>query len=176
LLQLRNIFAIFLVSGFWHGANWTFIFWGFIHALTYIPLVFIGSNRTNLNTIAEDKLFPSFIELLQVLRTVSIVTIAWVFFRANNITEGFSYLGNIIQNWYWDHSFLTKVNIEKFNFLIICILIIAMYLSEWINRKATFGLENLPKNRILRNVIYLSLCLLVLQFFYGKNEFIYFQF
>ena len=45
-LKVRNVFAIFLISGFWHGANWTFIFWGFLNALYFIPLILSKKKKT----------------------------------------------------------------------------------------------------------------------------------
>jgi len=95
ILQLRNIFAIFLVSGFWHGANWTFIFWGGIHAMCYIPQVFSKTNRRFLDWVAKGRYLPNLYELYRILLTFFIVTLAWVFFRAPSINDAFSYLINI---------------------------------------------------------------------------------
>ena len=57
-MKVRNTFAIFLVSGFWHGANWTFIIWGALNAIYFLPLLFTNNNRKNLGVVAEGKLFP----------------------------------------------------------------------------------------------------------------------
>ncbi len=79
---IRNVFVIFLVSGFWHGANWTFIVWGGIHALLFIPLFLRGTNRKNTSdVVAEGRWLPSPRELLQMGWTFTAVTIAWVFFQ-----------------------------------------------------------------------------------------------
>ena len=92
---IRNVFIIFLVSGFWHGANWTFIAWGGIHALLFIPLFLRGTNRKNTTSIvAEGKMAPSPRELLQMGWTFTAVTIAWVFFRADNIELAGHYMAN----------------------------------------------------------------------------------
>ncbi|WP_368662363.1 MBOAT family O-acyltransferase [Zobellia laminariae] len=70
LKSLRNIAAIFLVSGLWHGANWTFVFWGGIHALLYIPVFLMGRNRVYAdNVLAERTWLPSITEIFQVLLT-----------------------------------------------------------------------------------------------------------
>ena len=90
---IRNVFVIFIVSGFWHGANWTFIVWGGIHALLFIPLFLRGTNRKNTTSIvAEGRWLPSPRELLQMGWTFTAVTIAWVFFRADNIGLASQYL------------------------------------------------------------------------------------
>ncbi len=92
-LSLRNIFVIFLVSGFWHGANFTFIVWGAIHAALFIPIYLLGQNRKHTGTIvAQNKWLPSFKEFLQMLSTFLVVLLAWVFFRSENLTQAFEYL------------------------------------------------------------------------------------
>ena len=97
---IRNVFIIFLVSGFWHGANWTFIVWGGIHALLFIPLFLRGTNRKNTTSIvAEGQWLPSPRELLQMGWTFTAVTIAWVFFRADGIADATSYLAHPFTNF-----------------------------------------------------------------------------
>jgi D-alanyl-lipoteichoic acid acyltransferase DltB (MBOAT superfamily) len=79
---IRNIFIVFLVSGFWHGANWKFIAWVGIHAALFIPVFLIDKNRVNLKEVGENSHFPSLNELFQILTTFSLVCLAWVFFRS----------------------------------------------------------------------------------------------
>ena len=78
-LKVRNVFAIFLISGFWHGANWTFIFWGFLNALYFIPLILSKKNRSNLDVIANGKLIPNFNEFVMMLFTFTLVMLTWIF-------------------------------------------------------------------------------------------------
>ncbi|MCG7859047.1 MBOAT family protein, partial [Flavihumibacter sediminis] len=95
IMKLRNTFIIFLVSGFWHGANWTFIFWGFLHAIYYIPLLLSNNNRSNLEIVAKSRILPSFKEVTQIIGTFALVCFAWIFFRANNIQHAFEYIYGI---------------------------------------------------------------------------------
>ena len=81
-MKVRNTFAIFLVSGFWHGANWTFIIWGALNAIYFLPLLLTNNNRKNLGVVAEGKLLPSFRELFAMLTTFILTVFAWIFFRA----------------------------------------------------------------------------------------------
>ncbi len=90
LQQLRNVFVIFLVSGFWHGANWTFIVWGLIHSLLFLPLLLTKKNRVNVNNNGI-----SFWPLLKIVFTFCMVTIAWVFFRADSVGIAVNYIGNM---------------------------------------------------------------------------------
>ena len=88
-MKVRNTFAIFLVSGFWHGANWTFIIWGALNAIYFLPLLLTNNNRKNLGVVAEGKLFPHLRELFAMLTTFSLTVFAWIFFRAENIKSRF---------------------------------------------------------------------------------------
>ncbi len=96
LKGIRNVFAIFLVSGFWHGANWTFIVWGGIHALLFIPSFVMGTNRRHLeSTVVQNNLLSYAKDFRQVLFTFFVVTVAWVFFRADSISDAINYIGRI---------------------------------------------------------------------------------
>lgn len=84
---VRNTFIIFLVSGLWHGANWTFIVWGAYHALLFLPLILLGKNRRYTNTVAEGRLLPTLHEFLQMLLTFVLAIIGWIIFRAENLHQ-----------------------------------------------------------------------------------------
>jgi len=176
LFQLRNIFVIFLVSGFWHGANWTFLFWGLIHALCYLPLVLLKKNRSHLGIAAEHSMLPSISELFHIAKTFAIVTVAWVFFRADNIGSGVMYIVDTFRNLNIDNRFLHKIKIDHYEMSLVLFFILIMIVVEWVNRKEDFGLAKVPKNRFVRTGIYFLLTLVVLQYLNGESEFIYFQF
>jgi len=94
-LSVRNTFIIFLVSGFWHGANWTFLFWGAFHAALFLPLLIFGRNRLHTNTVAEGKSLPSIKELIQMLITFALVVFGWIFFRAASLSDAFGYIRSL---------------------------------------------------------------------------------
>lgn len=94
-MKVRNTFAIFLVSGFWHGANWTFIIWGALNAIYFLPLLLTNNNRNNLGVVGEGKLLPSFKELFGMLTTFTLTVFAWIFFRAENLNHAFGYIEGI---------------------------------------------------------------------------------
>ena len=79
LMKVRNTFVIFLVSGFWHGANWTFIIWGAINALYFLPLLLTNNNRKNLGVVADGKLLPSIREFFAMISTFILTVFAWIF-------------------------------------------------------------------------------------------------
>lgn len=170
--QIRNTFIIFLVSGFWHGANWTFIIWGGVHAMLFVPLVLMKKNRKNFNIVAKNKLFPSAREFFKVLTTFILVSIAWVFFRADNLNVAFAYLFRM-QGWIFVNP------LEAFKIISNPVLysIIFMFVMEWLNRSKKFGLEIANYPYLLRWIMYLAIILVI--FLYGnfnKTEFIYFAF
>jgi alginate O-acetyltransferase complex protein AlgI len=173
-MKVRNTFAIFLVSGFWHGANWTFIVWGALNAIYFLPLLLTNNNRKNLGVVAEGKSLPSFRELFAMLTTFMLTVFAWIFFRAENISHAFSYIGEIFSGSFFripDFSGRTDALITLF-------LISVFVLVEWIGRKDKFAIEHflLKSNKIFRYLFYLLLCFTLFYFKGDNQEFIYFQF
>ncbi|PPK95092.1 D-alanyl-lipoteichoic acid acyltransferase DltB (MBOAT superfamily) [Nonlabens xylanidelens] len=168
-MQLRNVFIIFMVSGLWHGANWTFVFWGFLHALFFVPILLLNRNRNNLDQVAKGKLLPSFKEMGQMLFTFLLACIAWVFFRAPNIAAAFDYLKNV----FTEASFkIEYLNIERYNIEMLLILFIfVMY--EWFHREEEHPFTGKWKWIKIASVI---LMLLTLGVYSNHQDFIYFQF
>lgn len=169
-MKVRNTFAIFLVSGFWHGANWTFLVWGFLNAMYFLPLLLLKQNRQNISIVAEDSWLPSIKECIQMGTTFFITVIAWVFFRAENLTDAFQYLQGIFSD-----SLLTKPEVlPKKAFLYVVVLLI----MEWINRRKEHGLE--LSNRcpiIVRWGLYLLIWFAIILLDESDTySFIYFQF
>lgn len=171
LLQLRNTFLIFVVSGFWHGANWTFIFWGFLNALYFLPLLLLNKNRQHTNVVAQGRRLPSVKECSQLLITFALTVLAWIFFRAESMEMAFGIIKTIFSETLWTTpGFRSLV-------LLIAPLIIILLLVEWLSREKEHSLEisTLPKSA--RWGIYLFFILLI--YFCGvlnRSEFIYFQF
>ena len=164
-LKVRNTFAIFIVSGFWHGANWTFIIWGLINALLFLPLLLAKRNRSNLND-------PEISDLHRILLTFSITTIAWIFFRADSLSHAIDYLQNIAI-WNSGKSLSIKPT--------LVVYIALLFFGDWIGRKHDFSLNILTegilsKSPLMRLTLYLSLAYLILLYIGGQQNFIYFQF
>jgi len=171
-MKVRNTFAIFLVSGFWHGANWTFIIWGALNAIYFLPLLLTNNNRKNLGIVAEGKLLPSFRELLSMLTTFTLTVFAWIFFRAENLSHALEYINNIFSYGLFR---TPKVLDKKLLLIIVFFLII-----EWLGRNDKYAIETilLEIKMQLRIFVYLVLTSLIIYFFVNSSihEFIYFQF
>ena len=164
--SLRNILIIFLVSGFWHGANWTFVIWGLFHAVLFIPSFVLKTNRKYVSSIiAEKSILPSPKEAIQVLTTFILVTIGWVFFRSETIDDSFNYFFKLFSDFDFPDS--------KRQGLIYLIVFIAW---EILLRKNERRVLNF-RSKILRQGAYLILLLLVIIHSFGtKQSFIYFNF
>ena len=169
---IRNTFIIFLLSGLWHGANWTFIVWGAYHAILFLPLILLGKNRKYTANIADSQWIPNVKESLQMLLTFALALIGWVFFRSNTITDAFAYLGVMFSPTIASNILMVK----GLNISILLVFIQVMALFEWLNRNREFGLDISRFNVVLRHLVYWALIFVVI-FYIGENEsFIYFQF
>lgn len=174
--QIRNVFIIFLISGFWHGANWTFIVWGALNAIYFIPLLLRGKNRKNLETVAlEDKL-PSFRELFSILGTFALTVFAWIFFRAENMSHALSYIFGIFSEKLFEFPDFSLFP----GAITLLIIIIGFIMVEWKGRFGQYGISGIHSiaSKAYRWSIY-SLIILMINIFGNTSEeieFIYFQF
>ena len=167
--QIRNVFVIFIVSGFWHGANWTFIVWGSIHAALFIPLLLAGVNRRNLEIAGGNKFLPNLRELSQIGFTFVMVCLAWVFFRAESVNHAIVYLVSMF------HSNPASVSVYPLKWL--GPLVLLLLTVEWHFRNEQHGLAigKLPK--LVRWGTYYSLIAIIWMFQPdSQTDFIYFQF
>ena len=161
---VRNTFVIFTVSGFWHGANWTFIVWGFIHAVMFLPLLLSGSNRKNVGDVHG---VPNLRELCGILATFAAVTLAWVFFRADSMSEAIGYLSHC-------GGMEGAIRFGKKGF---ALPLIAVFLDWWAKPNDTNGPFS-TEYPFIQTVIFALLMFLILigSMSYTHQEFIYFQF
>ena len=173
-MKVRNTFIIFIVSGFWHGANWTFIIWGALNAIYFLPLLLTNNNRNNLETVAQGKLLPSIKELSFMLLTFGITVFAWIFFRAENINHAFSYITGILSESLFDMPKFTGM----YNALITIILVGIFVLIEWIGREEQCAIGSLVVKwpKYIRWTFYCFVTVVIFLFSGNQQEFIYFQF
>jgi len=174
-MKVRNTFIIFIVSGFWHGANWTFIIWGALNAIYFLPLLLTKNNRNNLDIVAQGKYFPSIKELSLMLLTFSLTVFAWIFFRSNNIGHALSFISEIISP-----SLLTIPKFAGMNKAFITIILVGLFVVlEWFGREGQYAIAHLgiKWNPPFRYAMYYSIIFLIMYFGnFSENQFIYFQF
>lgn len=172
--QIRNTFLIFLVSGFWHGANWTFIVWGLLHALYFLPLLLTRRNRRHLNDVAANSTLPGAREALHIAATFFLVTLAWVFFRADSVNHAITYLAGMA-----DASLFAIPDFSgRQNAAIVSLWIIVMLSLEYAGRHHDVPLlafdYRVPSR--LRFGLYYLFAISIFLFAGREQAFIYFQF
>ena len=168
---MRNTLIIFLVSGFWHGANWTFICWGAFHALLFLPLFIMSKNRKNKDVVAQGRLFPDIKEVCQMFITFLLVVIGWIIFRAENFHQAWDYIMCMVTRF----DFVLPAH-GKDPLIYIAILLVV----EWLQREKQFGLQIEEKGifryQAVRWTLYYVLFITTLLLAGQQEEFIYFQF
>jgi alginate O-acetyltransferase complex protein AlgI len=177
-MKIRNIFIIFVVSGFWHGANWTFVVWGALNAVYFLPLLLTKNNRDHIDTVAKGKLLPTLREFALMLITFGLTVFAWIFFRAENIGHATQYIHDMLTGLNYKSGYIQTMKFLFFNtekvFLIILIL---FFLAEWLGRENQHALENIRLPKFIRWSFYILIGIGI--FVFGKfdnTEFIYFAF
>ncbi len=172
---VRNTFIIFLVSGFWHGANWTFIIWGFLNALYFLPLLLVKRNRRNLDIVAQNRVLPTIKELLSMLTTFFLTVFAWIFFRAESVSQAFSYINRIFTKELLKLPIIIGSGKKE---LLVILLTMIFVIIEWIGRRNEYAIEKLfiSNKRWIRWGFYYIILLVIFLMAGKEQEFIYFQF
>ena len=163
-----NTFIIFLVSGFWHGANFTFITWGGIHAILFMPLLLFKVNRKNFGDIvAVNRRLPTFKDFIQISFTFFCVTIAWIFFRSPDVLFALNYINNIFSGLFKAPQYISLIP-----------YVVILIAFDWLNRHNERRVLVFFNNKVLRYILYFTLAMaIVLHFkFTDQTGFIYFQF
>ena len=167
--RLFNVMLVFVISGFWHGANWTFVFWGFLHGLFYLPLVVFGLHKRKRTDGAISSVIPRPIEGFQILITFCLVLVSWVFFRAPSIKEAFGILGHAATH------LVPSCGYSQYGTALL--LSTALLVVEWFSREKQHPLEIGEYPRFVRWAFYYCLiALIILKGNFGHVPFIYFQF
>jgi alginate O-acetyltransferase complex protein AlgI len=173
-MKVRNTFLIFIVSGFWHGANWTFIVWGALNALYFLPLLLTKNNRNNLEIVAQGKVFPNIKEFSSMLLTFGLTVFAWIFFRAENIGHAVSYISKILSPSLFSSPYYPGIGLT----IPTIILIFLFVLIEWLGREGQYAIANLGIKWTppWRYAMYYAIIIAIFLFGGKEQQFIYFQF
>jgi D-alanyl-lipoteichoic acid acyltransferase DltB (MBOAT superfamily) len=171
-MRVRNTFIIFIVSGFWHGANWTFVIWGALNALFIMPSIIFKTNRSNLEIAAKGKSLPSLRELFDILLTFSLTLIAWIFFRSASVGQALQIIGGIFSK---DLFKMPQTSPRP----VILVIIILFVIIEWIGREGRYAIENvgIRWTPVLRWSFYSFIIVCIGMYMQTSgSDFIYFQF
>lgn len=167
-IAIRNTVIIFLISGLWHGANWTFVIWGAIHALLFIPSIVLGRNKKSVHSAMP--LIPDVKTVFSIVLTFSLVCFSWIFFRAIDIGSAINYIQHIFTNPIFSGKTLSiNPAIMVFIFLLCSV--------EWFMKND--GINIIKKTpAVIRYSVYYFLVVCILKYGFSQEgaNFIYFQF
>ena len=167
-----NTFVIFVVSGFWHGASWTFIMWGVLHAVAFVPSLLLGTNRRHVReAIAEERWLPSLADAFGMFSTFLVVMLGWAFFRADTVGQSFMWVKEILFGFDFSIKPILRQGAPH-----AVLWTSVMLLCEWVNRKCEFGFARYPVNASARYLVYWSIMLIIVLNLSPRQTFIYFQF
>jgi D-alanyl-lipoteichoic acid acyltransferase DltB (MBOAT superfamily) len=174
MTTVRNTFVIFLISGLWHGANWTFVMWGILNALYFMPLLLSKRNRANLEIAAKNKVFPNIKELFSICATFLLAAFAFIFFRAESVSDALLFIEKMFST-----SLLTIPKIEdvgKITVGSIILSVIILTIGEWVNRTEEYGFKKQSRHKFVRWLVYSIITIMILELVGQGQGFIYFQF
>ena len=176
--KIRNIFIIFLLSGFWHGANWTFIAWGALNAVYFLPLMLLKKNRTNLDIVAKGKILPSAKDVLNMALTFGITCFAWIVFRSQSLEEALAYFKKIFSSSIFSIPYFPGIGSLTLTMITTIIITILFFIIEWLGREQQFAIASININwsRPLRWSAYFATVIIILIYSNNQQPFIYFQF
>ena len=166
-----NTFIVFLLSGLWHGANFTFVLWGAYHACLFLPGILLRKQRRRNDDMAAGGSLPSFHVAWQMGRTFLLVCLGWVLFRSEDVSAAGLRLQRMFTDLHWHVPFCGRLPL---------LLHVVLLLVEWFTRHREHPLDlparGLWRSRAVRYAVYYALILSVLQWGGTPVEFIYFQF
>lgn len=166
--QVRNVLVIFLLSGFWHGANWTFLCWGGVHALLFLPLILSGRNRRYVGISGKADGLTSVGEGIRMFFTFGLIGLAWVVFRAESVAVALDYYRGLLEFSF--HGL-------KVQHLFPLVGVAALLGIEWFSREQEIPFLFQHKTVGIRWLSYWGLALAILVFSPAEpSVFIYFQF
>ncbi len=174
VIIIRNTLITFIISGLWHGANWTFILWGVLNAILFLPLLLRNRNRIHIDIVAKNRSLPSPKEAGLILLTFIQISLTWVLFRSENLVQAVIYYRGLFSTSLFSIPDLQGMK----KALVLVVLILIFLVVEWIGRTKEHGLEVLALTwkREYRISLYYVLLLLIFIFGVKAQSFIYFQF
>lgn len=177
--KIRNVFIIFLLSGFWHGASWNFIIWGLLNALYLLPSLLIPGQKNYKDTVAPDGNIPSITEIYQMGRTMVLVLFSMMVFRSKNFHEAVYIVSHSLSGLFNINAYKQAVRVVQEAGLVLILVVVGVFVIEWFGRRGRYAIEKMPAtfSPVVRYAIYYGIILIIILLGnFGQNRFIYFQF
>jgi D-alanyl-lipoteichoic acid acyltransferase DltB (MBOAT superfamily) len=177
--KIRNVFIIFLLSGFWHGASWNFILWGLLNALYLLPSLLSSRHINYKDTVAPNSNTPSITEVFQMGRTFLLILLSMMVFRAKNFHEAVYMVTHSVSGLFNIGAYRQTIKIIQETGYVFIALVIGVFVVEWFGRRQRYALEKMPAalSPFAKYAFYYSIILIIILLGnFGENKFIYFQF
>lgn len=172
--MIKNVLIVFIISGLWHGANWTFLVWGFLNAIYFLPLLLNGNNRKYMDTAAKGRFLPSIKEILQIGMTFGLTVFAWIFFRAESVSMAFDYISIIFSPSILSMPYVFGIGMVKA--LLNIVFVVLMIGIEWFGREKDTPIYFGQKAEWIRWSVLFLVAIVIFLFGEQQQDFIYFQF
>ncbi|MDO5510157.1 MAG: MBOAT family protein [Weeksellaceae bacterium] len=174
LTTMRNVMIVFVVSGLWHGDNWTYISFGFLHGVYMLALLVLGKTRKDFATVAQNRLLPNAREVMQMSITFLLVVLSFVLFRAENMLHAAQYFDGMVS---WSALHRPSISSVK-DVILVSLFVVVLFFVEWYGRETEHGLEKIGQNwaKPMRYALYYAIIASIIWFGGKEQEFIYFQF
>lgn len=167
-----NLFIVFLISGLWHGANWTYIIWGALNGLYLVFAIVVGPLMGKFDKFSGLDKIRWLNHFIQIITTFILSCFAWIFFRANTVSDAFVVIKKIFGSR--GAVYVESASVMIYSFVGILLLLAAEIKQEYFNTKFPM-MSN--RNWWVRNLTYVVLVLMILLFgVFDGGQFIYFQF
>lgn len=178
-----NLMAVFLVSGLWHGANWTYVIWGGLHGIYMVVSILTQGIRPKVNAWLGLDRCPAARAALQIVATFCLVNIAWIFFRANSVSDAYYILSNLHQGWgvFWNREQLWDMHVSlgfsRSEYLVAISAIVVLEIVDTLESRCSIWDFLMAQPRWLAWAAYYGLvCAIIVFGIFQKSQFIYFQF
>jgi D-alanyl-lipoteichoic acid acyltransferase DltB (MBOAT superfamily) len=173
---LMNLFIVFLVSGFWHGAGWNFIIWGSLHGFYLIFSILTENFRNSFVGFIKLTKFPKLHKAIKILITFNLVSFSWIFFRANSLSDAMHIITHLFSGFLSAYNYLIQISILK-DILLGLFAVLFMEMIHIIQEKISITQFINNKHMAIRWAIYFIMIFGILLFgVFEEMPFIYFQF
>ena len=169
---IRNIMIVFLLSGLWHGADWSFVAWGAYHGLLLVLLILLNQNTKYEHVVAYDRLYPNLKEFGQMLLVFALATFGWMMFRADNMSQFIDYTARMCSA----DMLSIPCLINRDYYLPVALWITILFVVEWMMRNKKHGMDMATLPAYVRYMIYLMMVFIIGVFGGQTTNYIYFQF
>lgn len=169
---IRNVYIVWAVSGLWHGANWTFVFWGLYHGTLLAIYNILRINTKYKTVVAYGRILPTIKETLQIILTFVLAVFGWIIFRAESLNQAVDYFHSMFCSPTIEyHPVFTCLGL-RFGVILLCF--------EWLQRDKQHALQLgnnfIFRHRIIRWGVYYLILFFIMRFAGDNQTFIYFQF